>query len=112
LDTAPPKESGSSATIQGDGPGTTVHPRRWRLTILAVAAYSVYVFVVFLMGVALWAWLRYRADNFTPDDTAFLAAESTLLLAAAAVLVIVFEIERARSASTKRGKRRDPRPKG
>jgi hypothetical protein len=78
--------------------GKRVKPRKGRLTLFAIATYAVYGVFTVLIGTAIWAWIRYIQGDFSPSDTAFLAAESTLLLAAAAILVIVFEIEKTRKA--------------
>lgn len=66
------------------------------MAVYVFASYIVYGVFAFLIAMASWAWYDYGAGMFTPADTAFLDAEATLLLAAAAILVIVFEIEKAR----------------
>jgi hypothetical protein len=95
------------ARIIGLAPsGKKVKPGRGRLSAYAVAKFSVYGIFVVLVCIAVWAWISYILGQFTPNDTAFLAAESTLLLAAAAILVIVFEIERTWKPKPKRPDRR------
>jgi hypothetical protein len=87
-------------------------PSRWvRLSFLAILTFSVYGVFAFLVVIGLLAWLAYRDGHFSPSDTAFLGAESTLLLAAAAILVIVFEIEKVRKQRSRRSRRRTPPPK-
>ncbi len=86
-------------------PGKTLPGKRTRLTVFVVASFSVYAFFLFLVGFAGWAWWQYSRGSFTPADTAFLAAEATLLLAAAAILVIVFEIEKAAKARGRSARR-------
>ena len=44
---------------------------------------------------AVWAWVRYATGHFTAHDSAFFEAESTFLLAATAILVVVFELEKS-----------------
>lgn len=90
-----------SPELQAQPAGQKIPSRRARLSVLVVASYSVYAFFVLLVGFAVWAWLRFLAGKFSPADTAFLAAEATLLLAAAAILVIVFEIEKVARARTR-----------
>ena len=96
----------SSRAGSNEEPGKRIKPGKGRLSLFAIAAYSVYGVFALLVGIAIWAWLWYVWGGFTPADTAFLAAESTLLLAAAAILVIVFEIEKASKSRVNRAKRR------
>lgn len=101
----PSGETGGPVTaelqVDRQPPGEKITGKRVRLSFYVVASYSVYAFFALLLGIAVWAWYRYINDEFSPTDTAFLAAEATLLLAAAAILVIVFEIEKAAKARTR-----------
>lgn len=104
-------EAAAAAHEAITGRGKKVKPRKGRLRLYAFATFAVYLVFAILIGVALYSWIRYALGQFSPSDTQFLAAESTLLLAAAAILVIVFEMEKARrprpSASRKKAQ-----PKG
>lgn len=71
------------------------------MVVYVLASYAVYGIFAFLVAVAVWAWVVFDSGRFTSADTAFLDAEATLLLASAAVLVIVFEIEKARKERLK-----------
>ncbi len=108
--TQPPAAPAAPASLEG--PTTQAPTSRWirvarvfspiASLVLEIAEYIVYAFFGGLVLAALWAWYLYHLGEFTPNDTAFLAAEATLLLAAAAVLVIVFEIEKLRKKRDKR----------
>lgn len=97
-------EPGSPGATPLKGGEKKVRPPIFGLWWFAAAKYAVYGVIVFLIGLSVWSWLEYSHGGFSPSDTAFLAAEATLLLAAAAILVIVFEIEKARREHVRRSR--------
>lgn len=91
----PPASGGAAPKAAPDDTlGEKVFVRTIRFTLYKIALYAVLGVTAFLIGLAGIAWWLFSQGEFTPREVAFLEAESTLLIAAAAVLVIVFEIER------------------
>ena len=85
--------------------GSITRPGKGGLLRWAVAEYSVYLVALSLLLVAIWIWYRGAIHTLDAGTLELFSGEGNFLLAATAILVVVFEVRKERKMVERRPSR-------